>query len=322
MTSGAKPDGVRPRVLLTGATGAVGRCVVDELLQRSNCELIVVARDARRLPPSLSAHPRLTVLTGDVAGGKALAERLPPVDRAIFLAAAWGSESHDVNLTGTLALADALHDRGVQQLIWFGTASIVTHDGAPHPDAVTRGTPYITTKALCREGLLQRRPPGLTIVHPTLVIAGGDGTPESHLTRLLREIERHAWLAQWVRGEGSFHLVHAADLARLVRQLLARPPGGEPREIIAGAPALTINDALEILLARTGRQRRRTFELTPARIEWLIRLFRVDLSPWDRLCLDARHFTYRDAVLSDDPGEPPRYGTAAAIIGAIPPLRA
>lgn len=306
------------RIFITGGTGAVGRYVIDELLTRTDADLVVLVRAHSPIPPVLRNHPRLTTVVGDIAAGAELATRLPPVDRAVLLATSWGPMADAVNLDGTAALVDGLRERGVQHVVWFGTASIIAYGGESLPDAVAHGTPYIRTKALVRERLLRLHTEALTIVHPTLVAAGGNGLPESHLTRLLHEIEQRGWLARWISGEGSFHLVHAADLARMVRQIVVRQPSDVPREIVAGAPAVTIDEMLALLLERAGRRRGAAVQLTPRRIEWLIRLFRLRLSEWDRRCLAARHFTYRDATLTLDPSDEPRYATARAVMAAIP----
>jgi nucleoside-diphosphate-sugar epimerase len=307
------------RILLTGASGAVGHCVVRELLATTDAELVLLVRPTSTLDDAVSRHPRVTRCVGDVAEGATLGVRLPPIDRAVLLATSWGPDAESVNVDGTLALVAALRARGTAQVVWFGTASIVRSDGSPDPAALSEGTPYVRSKALCHARLRELPTQGLTIVHPTLVVAGDAHAPASHLTRLLGEVERRAWLAQWIRGEGSCHMVHAEDLARLVRQLVTREPRDAPGELIAGAPATTLDELLALLLERGGRRRRQAIDLTPARVEWLIRAFSIELSAWDRRCLTARHFTYREACLTLVPTEAPRYATTRAIIATVPP---
>jgi nucleoside-diphosphate-sugar epimerase len=244
--------------------------------------------------------------------------RMDRIDAAVLLATSWGHDAHAINVEATLALSDALSERGVRRLIYFGTASILDAKGAPFLLAHTSGTPYIASKAECRNALLARWPSGLTIVHPTLVIANGADRPASHLTKLLREIDRRSWLARWITGSASFHLVHAADLARMVASLVRHPADETSREVIVGAPPTSLALALDLLLERAGRSRLASIDLTPRRVERLIRLFRIQLSPWDRHCLALRHFTYDDACLTLDPDRPARYPTAREILATIP----
>lgn len=310
------------RILLTGASGAVGHCVVRELLTSTRAELVLLVRATSALPPGVTDNPRVRCCVGDLAEGAQLAGRLPHVERAVLMATSWGPEAEAVNLGGTLALVSALRERGARHVIWFGTASVVRADGSPDPAAVEMGTPYVRSKARCHLALRERSPGDVTIVHPTLVVSGDAAAPPSHVARLLADVERHAWLARWLRGEGSCHLVHADDLARLVRQLVVRDPGAAPRELIAGAPATSLEELLTLVLERSGRRRRSpAVDLTPRRIEWLVRAFAIQLSPWDRRCLAARHFTYRDARLTLDPQEPARHPTTRAIITTVPRRR-
>lgn len=54
-----------PTVLLVGGTGRTGRRVLAQLLERETAVRAIV-RSARRLPPELATHPRLTVIEADL----------------------------------------------------------------------------------------------------------------------------------------------------------------------------------------------------------------------------------------------------------------
>jgi uncharacterized protein YbjT (DUF2867 family) len=307
------------RILLTGSTGAVGRYALDELLDATPHSLVLLVRDPERLPVAMRTHPRVAFVQGTMNDLATWLPAIGEIDAAVLLATSWGPDARAVNVDATLALADQLAARGTRRLIYFGTASILDANGAPLPVARSGGTPYIASKAECREALRARWPRGLTIVHPTLVVTNGADRPASHLTMLLREIDRRAWLARWITGAGSFHLVHAADLARVVGSLVRQPADATSSEVIVGAPSTSLATALDLLLERWGRTRLASFDLTPRRVEHLVRLFRIQLSPWDRHCLTLRHFTYDSACLSVDPERPPLYPSAREILASIPP---
>jgi hypothetical protein len=88
--------------------------------------------------------------------------------------------------------------------------------------------------------------------------------------------------------------------------------------VVAGAPSASLAEALDLVLERAGQRRLASIDLTPRRIERLIRIFGVTLSSWDRRCLEQRHFTYQGARLALDGDPPPRYPTTREILAAIP----
>ncbi|MFN8570896.1 MAG: NAD(P)H-binding protein [Gemmatimonadaceae bacterium] len=310
----------RPTYLVTGATGAVGRYVIDELLEHTDANLLIIARDPGRLPDGVRSHPRVLIRAGDLKSGAGLAALTEDVDAAVLLAAAWGTESgaQEVNADGTIALVQALRDRGVGRLVWFGTASLLNEVGEPLAEAERFGSPYIVSKAICRRRLLELMPEGLTILHPTVVVGGAPDRPLTHAARLTSEVDRRVWLAQWIAPEGRLHLVHAADLARMVRDALSQDARLTSREIIAGAPPVTARELLDVFLERSALRRRAALKLSVRRVELLTRVLHIQLSPWDHYCLTRANFAYRDATLTLNPVTDGRYPTARAILSTIP----
>ncbi len=307
-------------ILVTGATGCVGRYVVDELLESTPYGVVALTRNARDIHRSLQNSARVTIVEGDLREGARLIARLPSINRAILAATSWedGESSRTVNVDGHVTCARALVKRGVQRIVWFGTASILDRDGSPLGRAEHIGTPYIASKALARRQLLDAVGDVLSIVHPTLVVGGSDESPWSHIARLFPEIERRAWLARMVTGEGSFHFVHARDLAVLSRELITSAPNERVSEVIGGAPPATLREVLDLVLERRGARRLAELDLTPRRVAWLVALFRMTLAPWDQYCLARRHFVYEGARLTLSPDRRPYYPTVRAIVASLP----
>ncbi|MEO7964305.1 MAG: NAD(P)H-binding protein [Gemmatimonadaceae bacterium] len=312
------PQGIP--IVVTGATGAIGRYVIDELLATTSSWVTVIARDESHARSVFRETKRVNVLQGDVREGASLARRIPVVERAVLLATSWedGQGSNDVNVEGQVAFAREMRARGLQRLIWFGTASILEHDGAPLALAESLGSPYIASKARARARLIDETSDVLSIIHPTMVVGAGIDRPWSHFARLVPQIEKRAWLARYFSGEGSFHLVHASDLATMTRDLLFVSPNESMNEVVAGAPSIILAEALDLVLERARQERRARVDLTPRRVALLTKAFRVRLSAWDRYCLATRHFTYDAAKLRVNETSPPHHPTARDILATIP----
>jgi nucleoside-diphosphate-sugar epimerase len=311
------------RIFLTGATGSLGHYLADELLEHSSHELVVFARDPSRLHVAMDHRLRVSFHRADLRDRVSLGDVPGPLDAAVLAATAWGPEpdATAVNIEATMALIDALVARGCRRIIYFSTASVLDRGGAPLREAATIGTPYIRSKYACLEAV-QRHDAGASIVtvFPTLVLAGDSTKPSSHVTKLIEEIRRRVVMARHFRAHGSFHLIHAADVAQVVRHLLDADRSPAPDgPLVLGSAATTVDEAIDALCAGAGRTRSRfTLDITPRVAGALIVAFRARLAEWDRYCLAQRDFTYDRVVSPETFGLRSRYPTLASLLASVP----
>jgi nucleoside-diphosphate-sugar epimerase len=168
------------------------------------------------------------------------------------------------------------------------------------------GTDYIRTKYLCHQALaggLQE--PNLavnpdlatkiTVVYPTLVFGGEKDKPYSHLSGGLGDILKWLALIRWFRADGSFHFIHARDIARVVAYLIDHPQG-QRQDLVLGNVPLTVTEALAQICDYLQKPIYYQIPLSIGLANLFIRLFRIQMAPWDRFCLDYRHFTYPQPV--------------------------
>ena len=292
------------RILITGASGCIGHYLVEAFLQETNCNLVLVARNPAKLKLDGLVPPRVEIVTADLRAPESLAPILGTVDTAILAATAWGNphETRAVNVDHTLYLMQHLDPQRCQQIIYFSTASILDYDHHLLPQAGELGTDYIRSKYECYRRLqaLDGLPP-LTILFPTLVLGGDARKPKSHLSAGLPDARQWAGLARWFRTEGSFHFLHARDIAQVVRYL-ATHPSQEHREFVLGNSAISANDLIRDLCDWAGKPAYGHFPLTPWLIDGIIKLFRIQMAPWDRFCLQKRHLVHRQPVTPEDFG--------------------
>ena len=299
--------GRHQRILITGASGCVGQHVADLLLRESNADLLLLLRDPTKLTAVPADHPRITLLVGDLRDLTPHAGAIATATRVVHTATAWGDpeRARQVNVVAVKEMLAAANPAVLEQVIYFSTASVLDRRLQLLPEAVREGTEYIQTKALCLEQL-EEHPLAdrIVAIFPTLVFGGrvdGSGPfPTSYLTAGLNEASRWLWLARWLRVDASFHFIHAADIARVCWHLLRQPQGPNPetdqkrvRRLVLGQPAVTVNETVR----RLAHWRRcwlppAGVPITPWLVEALIKLLRLQITPWDRFSIRQRHFVH------------------------------
>ncbi|MEB3223071.1 MAG: NAD(P)H-binding protein [Candidatus Sericytochromatia bacterium] len=272
-------------VLVTGASGCVGHRVVRTLLATPRWRVRALVREPARL--QVQAPPeRLAVVVGDVADLADGADAYADVDGIIHLATAWGDPiAYPVNVEATLALARL----GVP-MVHVATASVADGRGGLVPAAFTHGTDYIISKAqavqrLAEEGLRRH----VTVLYPTLVVAGARGGPPSHVGRALAEARPWLRWLRHLRAAGRFQLIHAEDVARVALAAVAGSHGGE--DWVLGNAPLSVAEALAALCDVHGLRYAGRLDAEPL-VRLAPRVAGRRMTSWDRHCL-----THRDHAL-------------------------
>ena len=316
------------RILITGASGCVGQHIAAQLYRDTDAELLLLLRDPAKLTAVPANDPRITLLVADLRELTPHAGAISTATRVIHTATAWGDPERAmaVNVVAVKQLLAFTSPEWLEQVIYFSTASLLNRQLELLPEALSEGTEYIQTKALCLQQLEQHPlAERIVAVFPTLVFGGAvDGKgpfPTSYLTAGLGEACRWLWLAKWLRADASFHFIHAADIAQVCCHLATKPhqsnpePGqGALRRLVLGQPAISV-DATVSQLCRWRRSWRPPLglNLQGALIEALIKLLRIEVNAWDRFSIRQRHFVH-------EPVSPPeRFGLVshAASLAAV-----
>lgn len=294
-------------ILITGATGCVGTYLVREFLANTDHDLVITVRDAGKLDAAVRSNPRIRVVVADLRDLETIGPALAGVDTAILVATAWGGPqtravTHDANV----ALTDKLAAAGCSHVLYFATASVLASDGGLLPAARELGTEYIQAKFDLVSGMEARsRKVRITGLFPTLVFGGDPGTaqvaglaPLSHFARLLTQLAGWMWLIRFFGVKARLHVIHAADIATVTRHLCANdaPASETAARIVLGNPASSVNDLVALVCRHIGLRRLHVFNLRPAMAEAFIRIFRIQLSRWDRYCMSFPDQSYDSAV--------------------------
>lgn len=131
------------RILVTGATGKVGRNLIARLLaDESRPDLIVRALCHNR---KLAAAPRLEVVSGSISDRDAVEAAMDGVTHVVHLATCKETPDDvmDVAVKGMFWLLEAFRTRpGARQFILIGGDAAVGHFFYRHDGPVTEKTPY------------------------------------------------------------------------------------------------------------------------------------------------------------------------------------
>ena len=301
------------RIFITGASGCIGHYITENLIYNTNHELFLLVRNPAKLQFDCQARPGIHILTGDLAQIDKYSDLLlKQINIAILAATAWGgtAETYDINVVKTLALIDMLNPTICEKVIYFSTASILDRNNRLLLAASQFGHDYIRTKYQCFSQLVQRANTGraiaskIIVLFPTLVFGGDRDKPASHLTAGLPEVIKWMGLIRWLSVDGSFHFIHAQDIAQIVAFLVENPnfslpPATQTEAIdclVLGNPAITVDQAIAEIAAYLNQ---RVYFSIPLYI-WLaniiIKIFRIQMDAWSRFSLDYRHFTYQNPV--------------------------
>lgn len=294
------------RIFLTGASGCIGHYITEALIQETNHELYLLVRNPGKLGFDYEARPGITILQGDLRQIERFGELLKTMDAAILAATAWGGsqESFDINVVKTIRLMELLDPMVCEQVIYFSTASLLDRNNNLLREARQLGTDYIRSKYDCLTRLSKLAiAPNITTLFPTLVLGGEPNKPYSHISSGIGDVVKWVNLIRWFKADASFHFIHARDIAQVVRYLIDHPreidftvEDTRADRLILGNQRLTVNQAVNEVCAYLGKKIYFRLPLSLWLANILIVLFQIQMTAWDRFCLNYRHFTYQDPI--------------------------
>ena len=302
MSSAVSPVESTPptlRILMTGGSGCIGHYILELLLQTEHYEIFLLLRNPSKLQLPGLDNPRVHILPGGLSDIEQFADLLSTIDIAILAAAAWGGNQDvmNINVDCNLKLMSLLDPDRCQQVIYFSTASILDRNNQPLAEAGKIGTDYIRSKYKCHQQLSELAIyDKITTVFPTLVFGGDKDKPASFISAGLKDVTKWMGLIRFFKADGGFHFAHAQDIAQVVTYLVEHPATDGYREFVIGNAALTVNEAVKQACEYLGLRIWVQIPLSFFLADIIIKVFRIEMAPWDYFCLQYRHFIYGHAV--------------------------
>ena len=233
-------------MLVTGASGYVGRRLVARLAERGTPVRALVHRSQNELPTGVEA------VSGDIADSASLASACAGVDAVVNLAAITADRKplaggYDrVNAEGPAALAAAARAAGVRRFVHL--AGIDTTVGPPGP--------YLAGRRRGDAAVLASGIESVAIVRPSIMFGGRDSAFVKALARLVRLAP-----AVPVPGDGTvrIQMVWVEDVVRCIVQLADdMRPGQFP---VGGPDQPTYDEVLDTIGEGLGKRRVRKLHL-------------------------------------------------------------
>lgn len=249
----------KPRVLVTGATGFLGRNVLQALVARGDVEVIAACRNPTKLAPGFGGEVRSGDLM-DAGYRRDVVKGVDVVCHAASWASMWNHRQLDRRrfLEPTRDLIEQAIGQGAKRFIQTSTVVIgaVTRSGAQHDDfSDTRHTgfwPHVDHLVDLDRFMRDNSRRGTQMVTLRLGHFVGAGNRLGTLPALVPRLR--TWLVPWLAGgRGRFPIVADADLGRAFA-LAAIADGLDDYESfnICGAEFPTLREVVEFIAAETG----------------------------------------------------------------------
>lgn len=250
------------RILITGATGALGPTIVN-----SFCQAGYRVRSFSRnlVQANLSSFP-IGLYSGDITDVTAVQTAMSGVDAVVHMAAllhivnpplSLRPQYERINVEGTRIVVEAALNASVQRLVFFSTIAVygygqgrlLTEDSIPHPD-----TFYAETKLAAEQIVLAaRRADGQPLGVVLRMGAVYGARIKGNYQRLVRALARNRFLPIG-KGENRRTLVYDKDVARAVLLAVQHPAAAGRVYNVTDGELHTVREINQAICTALGRK--------------------------------------------------------------------
>ncbi|MDD5439862.1 MAG: NAD-dependent epimerase/dehydratase family protein [Candidatus Omnitrophica bacterium] len=236
-------------ILITGATGFIGRHLVREL-SRSNDAVFCLVRNAKRA--GILAPYKVRLIYGNITDYASLEGIREKIDVIFHCAAVVSNKNrellHAVNVLGTQNVCRFAFGRGVSRMIYTSSVACVSgHDVVPLVEELPYepNNPYGVSKIAAEKIVLEYRRKGLkvAVVRPCMVY----GEDEPHLLKLFVLCVKYGILPVLGGGRNRFHLAYVENVVAALIHGMNDDRMLEGTFFIADDEVLTSSEVMHIM---------------------------------------------------------------------------
>jgi nucleoside-diphosphate-sugar epimerase len=244
------------KVLVTGATGFIGRHLVEELSRSNTCEILCLLRNPRK--PKLRLPSNTKIIPGDITDLASLEEALrQPIDAVFHCAGYVESKNPEllrtINVKGTENICKICLKQKVKRLVYLSSVAVVSGN---NQIPLTENLPYKASnmyglsKIAAEKKVLTYREKGLpcVILRPSMVY--GEGEP--HLMKRLVTLIKYRLLPMYTTGTNKLHLVYVKNVVAAMLFSLENEAFLHGTYFVADKEILTISELIRIMRAAIG----------------------------------------------------------------------
>ena len=255
----------KPRVLILGGTGFVGRHVCEKLT-RMGCSMIVITRRAKQAA-AIQNLPRVRVLEGDVYNTEFLTQCMAQHDVVInLIAILHGSEAafQKAHVQLPQVIAEVCRQSGVTRLIHISALGASAEGPSLYQLSKAQG-----------EAILQKAGLQLTVLQPSVIFGADD-----QFLNLFAKLQKITPVVPLAGAKTRFQAVWVEDVAAAVAHCVMQPDTAGRTYEICGPETWTLKELVQQSgqWAGVGGGKGRWVFGIPHTVAWL-QAFLMELAP-------------------------------------------
>ena len=243
-------------VLVTGATGFIGRHLVEELAKKNSYNIFCITRDLHKA--KFLDNFGVNIIQADITQKPSL-DKVRGFKIDIIFHCAGDVEStnpallYKINVLGTENICQLAFELGVEWLVYTSSVAVVSanEDVPLTEDLSYKATNiYGESKIEAEKKALEYREKGLKIViiRPPMVY----GEDEPHMMKFLLFLLKYRLLLLINRGENKFHLAYVKNVVELMIYSLSNDAFLEETFFIADKEVLSAREVFKIMTEAIG----------------------------------------------------------------------